>query len=942
MSNTKAALENLKLPESTASAEADALYLLNSAHGLASNQVHRLTRDSQSRIWLATPAGLDRFDGSFVEHWTRDNGLSCNGLRCVTTSSNGEIWIGSDLGIELLDADGRPAPCIEPGTWRYGLCQHVDIRSNHPWVGTAQGLVKLERQADRPGYSVAFAAEAGFVSSVFALNDARVLATSAAAGLIETNGSTWWTYRCEAIAGLQITRVVAGPGGELLVGSIDGLYIIDDATGRVEACLTPSHGNPMVTAIAIGKDCFWVAFGRTLKAYAQGSLTPIERYQLTSSVNDLVLDELDNVYIGTNNSGLALASCLRHAVERIDLGKSGGIYAIRPSGKDHFMIGGDQIFGAATLPASRRSARLSGPQGLPDTIVWDTLVNEQGTWAATQSGLYRAAAGEALTHVLADDPVLAGPNRVLLQRGAEIWAGSLRGLARISSDGVQPALAHGSALGYVYCLHQDSQSALWIGTLGRGLWREKDGMEQISVAPLTPNGNTYAVCEGPDRRMLVLQDDMVVVLDRELKATRVATLSPVAGWTALWLDTRTVAIGASDGLRILDLDTGQIVRTINCLLPLPEWEFTNNRTLVKTSDGRLLCGVNAGLLRVDLSSLQRFGAPRCRPLDVKWKGVTPRRLGAAWEVAPGRWSFQARAFSAWFVDAAQVSYQFQLIGFDKDWGAPQTMPVIQYTSLPPGEYRLQCRARSPLTGIGPTTELLRLFVKRPLWAMGWTTALAALDTFYEGLVRSRSRNKALLAQNQALEREVTERTQALKLANAELERVRDAYMRLSEVDDLTQLGNRRSFEREIDRALALVTRLQLPLALLIVDIDHFKLVNDRLGHLVGDDYLRAVGRLLGQAVRVGEDVAARYGGEEFAVLLINSSLDEAVQSADRMRESVAALKLHNPGSPLGVVTISVGVAVALPGQPLTREALIERADQALYRAKNSGRNRVCT
>ena len=945
-------------------APGELLYILDSSRGLASNQVHGLARDRLSRIWMASPVGLARFDGSFIEQRDRHNGLQCNGLRCVAIDATGNIWIGTDLGIEILDGNGRSVEAMEPGTWSYGLCQAIDANCESPWLGTAHGLVKLERHRSGNGFHVAFKADTGFVGDVVALDDQRVIAATTLAGLVETDGRTWWGYRCEGLIGRQVMCVARGNAGELLVGTDAGLYVVDDSSRIVMTRLRPPRGDPAVTAIGVAADRYWVAYGRTLMCYAGGKsgLPLIEHFSVDSAVNALMIDELGNVFVATNSTGLALVSCLRHALQRIDLGRDGGVYSIKSADADGYTIGGENIFGKIIVPLENQVfdhaapdnaesvgswnalARLpisrQGWRGLPDTIVWDTLEDETGIWAATQAGLYHAPASGEFTKLLADDPVLGAPNRVLVRRGPEIWAGTLRGLACIR-DGVAASITdNGTTLGYVYAMHLDDQATLWIGTLGRGLWLERQGLKAIVSGPLKTDGNTYAIAQGTDGRMLVLQDEKVVLLDRNLTPRLITTLPPVAGWTAVWLDAQTVAIGASDGLRIVAVDSGRVIRHIQSLFRSRDWEFTNNRTLICDRYGQLLCGLNGGLVRVDLEKLGSFAPPACRLADIVWHGIEPAGDGGIIRLRPGRWSFQLRAFSAWFVESSKVRYQFKLVGFDDAWSRLLETAEISFNSLPPAQYRLLCRAYSPLAGMGPEAELLRLEVRRPLWAMGWATALTAIESLYDRQIRSRARNETLFSQNRALEHAVAERTRALVIANQELESVRDAYKQLSEVDELTQLGNRRSFDKELVRALTLTSRLQLPLTLLMVDIDHFKRINDSHGHQVGDDYLRAVGQVLAATIRVGEDVTTRYGGEEFAVVLVNTDIAGGMQTAERIRAAVEALALPNSGAPGGKMTLSIGVATVTPGELVPKDDLIGRADRALYHAKNSGRNRV--
>jgi diguanylate cyclase (GGDEF)-like protein len=131
----------------------------------------------------------------------------------------------------------------------------------------------------------------------------------------------------------------------------------------------------------------------------------------------------------------------------------------------------------------------------------------------------------------------------------------------------------------------------------------------------------------------------------------------------------------------------------------------------------------------------------------------------------------------------------------------------------------------------------------------------------------------------------------------------------------------------------------MPLSLLICDIDFFKDFNDSLGHQRGDECLQAVARVLRGVIRRSGDFCARYGGEEFVVILPSTGLRSALAIGEIIRQAVTGLQVVHPGSPFGVVTISIGVAVDDSGS-LDDQALIRRADQALYRAKAEGRNRV--
>jgi len=172
---------------------------------------------------------------------------------------------------------------------------------------------------------------------------------------------------------------------------------------------------------------------------------------------------------------------------------------------------------------------------------------------------------------------------------------------------------------------------------------------------------------------------------------------------------------------------------------------------------------------------------------------------------------------------------------------------------------------------------------------------------------------------------------------AELNASRDKLQTLALTDPLTGVRNRRALMDALRQEIARAARSGQAVTLLMVDVDHFKKVNDHHGHLVGDQVLRETASALAGTLRAS-DVVARFGGEEFAVLLIEVGADEARASAERLRQAVAALEVRAPAGPVKV-TASIGIA-AERGVEIDLDALLRRADAALYMAKQQGRDRV--
>jgi diguanylate cyclase (GGDEF)-like protein len=160
---------------------------------------------------------------------------------------------------------------------------------------------------------------------------------------------------------------------------------------------------------------------------------------------------------------------------------------------------------------------------------------------------------------------------------------------------------------------------------------------------------------------------------------------------------------------------------------------------------------------------------------------------------------------------------------------------------------------------------------------------------------------------------------------------------LSLTDELTSLPNRRAFMRRLEDEVARVQRYGFPMSFVLIDLDHFKDVNDEYGHAAGDEVLRVYSKNILSIFR-HHDMVARYGGEEFAVLLPNTDADGAVRALNKVKKRAAETRWQTNGVMAHVPTFSAGVSLYKPGE--STSAFIERADKALYRAKRLGRDRI--
>lgn len=182
---------------------------------------------------------------------------------------------------------------------------------------------------------------------------------------------------------------------------------------------------------------------------------------------------------------------------------------------------------------------------------------------------------------------------------------------------------------------------------------------------------------------------------------------------------------------------------------------------------------------------------------------------------------------------------------------------------------------------------------------------------------------------------------SLKTSNGRLQSLNQELTLLSATDSLTQVANRRYFEERLNKEWRRIVREQGEVAIIMVDVDHFKFYNDSLGHQQGDTCLTKVALSIRDSLRRPADIVARYGGEEFIVFLPQTTREGAVRVAEMIRENVVHLDIPHPSSEtLNVVTVSVGVSYCKPVETTKRRDLVAKADAALYAAKDAGRNKV--
>jgi len=477
-----------------------------------------------------------------------------------------------------------------------------------------------------------------------------------------------------------------------------------------------------------------------------------------------------------------------------------------------------------------------------------------------------------------------------------LWVGTDRGLARLEGGAVvrRPS----DSADPIRTMLQDSRGVLWIGSAGGGLMRYE---------PETDTFATYTKRDG-------LPSDSVRRILEDSSGN-------------LWIATQ-------DGLAVYDRADGRF-RPLHVRDERRSYELFSGA--FKASDGSLYFGALDRLYRIDPARFAFNGhwppvaissiAVAGRPAIGAAAASRLRRLDLSWRENSVVFDFAALDFR----DPDRNRFSYRLEGYDAGWSPAGPGQSAAYARLPGGDYTFRVRASND-DGLWNEEGLaLPVRVGYAPWTSPWALACFAIllagGGYALAFLSSRSSLRAAQAETDVLLSKLVDASASMENAAV--------------VDPLTGLPNLRKAEEHLELAFERAVRMKLDLAVLAVDIDHFKAFNDRCGKAAGDECLRSVADALSGVARRSSDFVARYGGEEFIFVLEETGLEGAMAKGEEARIAVEALEIPVSGAGLQgpAVTVSVGCASMQPEAGQTPAYLLAAAEKALVAAKQRGRNR---
>ena len=913
--------------------------------GLLDSVIMVIYQDSRGFLWLGTRAGLNRFDGLEFRTFTENDGLCHNVVRDIFEDDEGTLWIGTERGLSRLRDDRlscilpeeqlphHSVRCIEGdedgsiwfGTYGGGLCRmngseletfttedglaHNKIRSlarapdGTLWVGTSGGGLSRLRDGVFRNFGTAEGLGHPEVRTILPRDDTTVI-VGTRHGVYEFEGDRFIILPgTEPLRDAAINTIVEDRKGRLWVGtreqgtaSLKGGILTRYRTGdglsdnSVTAILDDTEGNLWFGTYGGGLNR--LSTENIVNYHAQAGFPYANVYCLTEDLDG-------NLWFGTNGGGVSrfsggvfttftTADGLAHnKVISATVDREGGVWFGTLEGASRFRNG--------------RFTTLTTDDGLPHNIVYDIYQDRRGRlWFGTFEGLGRLDGSRFETFTVADGLPDGRINFILESRDSGFWFGTADGLSHLV-DGVFENLSveDGLVSEFVNVIYEDPDGVLWIGTNG-GLSRYADG---AFVNYTTADGLSHDNCS----EILQAEDG------------------------ALW-------IGTSRGVDRFDGRTFSIVTSKEGLVA----DLVNRGGGLKDREGNLWFGTNGGVSRIDA----HYEAPRTDPPPLFLESVrvfdSPVALDEALVLPYDRNFLKFEFLAISFRRPKDVTYRYRLRGLDLGWQESRQRSV-QYTSLPPGRYTFEVTARSTGGPWNKRPDTFSFVIVPPFYRRPWfiTLALALIIGTIAHRVWSLKRRTVIL------ENRVRERT-------AEVEEMNEELRWLALNDRLTNLRNRHYiYEIMPEEMNRLSRRLRKAraggdvapdssrLGLAMVDLDHFKSVNDRYDHEAGDRVLAEVARRFSKVTR-DSDVVARWGGEEFLVLFRDVDAERLAEMTDRLLEVLRSEPVAIDGDTRLDVRCSVGFTHFpghVPVESYSWQDIVRIADIALLEAKRRGRNR---
>ena len=946
------------------------LQSFNAESGLANPSVGALAQDRAGFLYVGTEAGLFRYDGFRFDHLGAAEGLPANAeIETVRASPDGRIWVVTPDRVYLTGIGATlSATVAPPRDYTYAhradtlgadllLVRDGELFRIHP---AADGTLSVQPVATGAASRAATGSATDFdtvyvdhgtvwlgcAATLCRLQDGAVAALSPDLGLPADRWTalhrdregTLWLRSPSRIASLakgasrfSVTGVPGGPG-----------RLRNDA-GRLE--LAEDAGGEMVTQGAMG-----------LLVHERGRWVRFDRPGRTASIAvQVMLEGRDgSLWVGSKGRGLGRIVGLGtfENWSRADGLSDDLVWSMARDGAGTLWVATDLAVDAlaerarAAVPrevAPQAAERSANDPALPHRAYALATSPRGWLWLGPETGpktsrLIRMDPHSGATRQVAELPLI---RLLTFDAAGALWIGTQNGLARIERpEGPAPVVDFvlPSVKGAIYAIRFDRDGDPWVLTQKTLFhrnpttgWRpvlstDPAGGYQTRQMAFAPDGTLWLGSFMTGITRLHLRDGVVISRDRlpsDHLASQVVELLIRDHAGRIW-------VGTDHGLDVTD---GVTWRHLGVQDGLADNDLNENAAFID-DDATPWFGTSGGLSHLlDPGRVFASRLPDLDPVvtrvtigdhDLPLSAVRSGPLHLRWSGDPLDIHFSSLAFR-W---SGSVRFRYRLRGVDRAW-VETASHEARYPAPPSGKLVFEVMAVDPLHRIVSAPVLLVIKMRAPWWRTWPLYAALSILVVAAVVLLWRARVGLLLARQRQLQALVEERTR-------EIEQARQILLKQATFDPLTGLLSRGAILEKLERAMAEAARTRSPLGVALLDLDYFKRVNDRFGHLGGDAVLREVGARLSASLR-DTDYAGRYGGEEL-LLVLPAMKRDSFERTQALLVSLFEAPFVLDDQTTVLVTASMGVTWMKPGDEIT--AMIRRADVALYTAKRTGRDRV--
>ncbi len=866
---------------------------------LPNNSVFTMSKDQNGRIILTTGNGFCYLDDGEFDCVADKQSLPLTNLYAIHSESESSIWFGAEGGVVHYTPTQSQLYTTESGLPSPTVRAILKDRNNQLWAGTRNGLARLKGNRF-----------VEFLPKTFSKTIIRAL--------LETDQGVWigsnrGLYRVDhdqqelhkvggsVLDRISIISLFQDSKGIVWIGTYEGLFRLVD--GKIEK-LSPQKGLLSVAVYSIMEDkenTIWFGTDVGLVKYVPGPFVSYTEDQGLSNnfVRSMSIDPEGKIWMGTRY-GVTIFSPDTEQIKTLTSELNSDyirVYSVLALGADTALIG--TRAGLIYWKDGKVERRYSTEDGLESSYVSAILKDSKGRiWLGTSRGLSRWQDGKIIKvansiesshaiYSMAEDH----QGRILLgigNRGLLIYEPATKSFSKTP----QVPLANGVS---IWSIDVDSDGNIWAGTNGNGLLK------------ISPNISLLEVFN----KKFKLKNDFV--------------------WQVKVDSNRNVWAYTNSGLKRISRTH---VTHFDGADGLPDMEGAAT-AVIEHPNGDLWFGTGFGVTRfVPKNEMLNMKPP---PILFEGAWVGDQRLQDHSVLSSDIGTITVRFSSPSYRDEDNVKYSFRLLGASRQWSAPQDIQRLQLASLSPGKYELQVKAINSDLVESDQLVTFTFTIEPPFWFTWWFYTLVGIVVMLAIYILTKRRMNKLAKEKQVLEAIVAERTAELSEINQELNR-------LVITDDLTKLFNRRHMINCLQRELGLLSRNNTDtcLSFILLDVDFFKAINDTHGHRAGDEILKQLSARLNHSCRK-TDIAARYGGEEFAVILPFTDAKGALICAEKIRKDIWHSSFDVEEKQLKM-TVSVGLvtvsSVDIGVRQFDYDGVIKKADEALYKAKEQGRNRV--